>query len=160
MYGGDSRSDENAMKAAAHELKGLMSYYSCNIPGLCFPLMVRTPWYPRNNQNADIVRTQALIDYKGFRVIAISILPIQNGSIIYGSSNAGRNVHRDEPEVNDKMDKAAAILNLKKHKVNRDIALSSPGDLEGTLVLITWCFKFITDVFCSSPRKRQFILLA
>lgn len=65
MYGGDVRSDENAMKAAAHELKGLISYYSCNIEGLHFPLM-------------------ALIDYKGFRVIAISILPINDNTICYG----------------------------------------------------------------------------
>lgn len=31
-----------AMKTAAHELKGCMSYYSCNIKGLCFPLMVHS----------------------------------------------------------------------------------------------------------------------
>jgi hypothetical protein len=56
------------MKAAAHELKGLIGYYSCNIPGLNFPLM-------------------ALIDYKGFRVIAMSILPINAKTIKYGMSN-------------------------------------------------------------------------
>jgi hypothetical protein len=130
MYGGDNRSDENgmrlflkcltfrplnwfspAMKAASHELKGLMSYYSCNIKGIAFPLM-------------------AVIDYKGFRVLAISILPIKDGSLCYGSSNAGRNVHDDNPEVNKKMDEAAAILFLKKHHVNREVQLSSPGDLE------------------------------
>jgi hypothetical protein len=54
------------MKAAAHELKGLIGYYSCNIPGLNFPLM-------------------AMIDYKGFRVIAMSILPINSKTIKYGT---------------------------------------------------------------------------
>lgn len=99
------------MKAASHELKGLMSYYSCNIKGLAFPLM-------------------AVIDYKGFRVLALSILPIKENSLCYGSSNAGRNVHRDNPDINRKMDEAASILFLKKHYVTRDIQLSAPGDLE------------------------------
>lgn len=113
MYGtGDQRSDENAMKSASHELKGLMSWYSCNIRGLCFPL-------------------QALVDYKGFRVLAISILPINDDSIIYGSSDAGRTVHSRSPEFNEKIDTAARILNLKPHFVNPTVQLSGPGDLEG-----------------------------
>lgn len=113
MYGtGDQRSDENAMKSASHELKGLMSWYSCNIRGLCFPL-------------------QALVDYKGFRVLAISILPINDDSIIYGSSDAGRTVHSRSTEFNEKIDAAAKILNLKPHFVNPTVQLSGPGDLEG-----------------------------
>eukprot|EP00029_Vermamoeba_vermiformis_P005506 TRINITY_DN1931_c0_g1_i1.p1 TRINITY_DN1931_c0_g1~~TRINITY_DN1931_c0_g1_i1.p1 ORF type:complete len:1922 (+),score=411.10 TRINITY_DN1931_c0_g1_i1:83-5848(+) len=120
MYGGDSRNDEYAMKAAAHELKGLIGYYSCNIPGLNFPLM-------------------AMIDYKGFRVIAMSILPINSKTIKYGSSDAGTNVHCDVPELNEKMDRAATILNLKKHVIGAregsNIRLSSAGDLEGHLGL-------------------------
>lgn len=115
MYGtGDQRSDENAMKSASHELKGLMSWYSCNIRGLCFPL-------------------QALVDYKGFRVLAISILPINDDSIIYGSSDAGRTVHSRSPDFNEKIDTAARILNLKPHFVNPTVQLSGPGDLEGHL---------------------------
>lgn len=39
MYGGDDRSDENAMKSAAAEMRGLLSYMSCNIRELHFPLM-------------------------------------------------------------------------------------------------------------------------
>lgn len=31
--------DEYAMKAAAHELKGLLSFYQCGIKGLHYPLM-------------------------------------------------------------------------------------------------------------------------
>jgi hypothetical protein len=54
-----------------------------------------------------------------------------------GSRDAGTTVHCDIPELNEKMDRAAAILNLKKHVVgkkgNKLIRLSSPGDLEGHL---------------------------
>jgi hypothetical protein len=42
------RGDDNAMKAAAHDLKGLMNYYHCAIALLHVPLM-------------------AYIDYRGFR---------------------------------------------------------------------------------------------
>ena len=39
MYGGDKPSDEKAMKAALHELKGVVSYNKLEIKGLNFPLM-------------------------------------------------------------------------------------------------------------------------
>mgnify|MGYP005867219343 CR=1 FL=1 len=55
------------MKAAGHELKGLLSYYNCHVPGLNFPLM-------------------GLIDFRGFRVVAISYMPIgeNQSELIYG----------------------------------------------------------------------------
>ena len=40
MYGGEKKNDENAIKAASHELKGLLSYYSTDIEGLSFPLVL------------------------------------------------------------------------------------------------------------------------
>lgn len=36
LYNGD----ENAAKAAGHELKGLMSFYDCRLQGISLPLMV------------------------------------------------------------------------------------------------------------------------
>jgi len=87
MYGGNLRSDENAMKSAAHEIKGCMSYFSCNIKGLCFPLMVRLLSIPSDNCTNWFI--QSVIDYKGFRLLAMSILPIKDGTLVYGSSNAG-----------------------------------------------------------------------
>jgi len=47
MYGGAECSDSNAIKAANHELTGLITYMATGTPGLCFPLM-------------------ALVDYKGY----------------------------------------------------------------------------------------------
>eukprot|EP01129_Flabellula_baltica_P012033 TRINITY_DN5373_c0_g1_i1.p1 TRINITY_DN5373_c0_g1~~TRINITY_DN5373_c0_g1_i1.p1 ORF type:complete len:726 (-),score=148.54 TRINITY_DN5373_c0_g1_i1:468-2645(-) len=114
MYGGDARSDQNAIKSASHELKGLLSYYSTGIKGLCFPLM-------------------AVIDYKGFRMVAMSILPIDQTTIKYGSSDAGRSVHCEIPEFNEKMKTASEFLNLKKHVVGTEKVLHSAGDIEGHL---------------------------
>jgi Clustered mitochondria len=58
MYGGDKGpNDEAAMKAASNELLGLSTYFSLGIKKLRYPLL-------------------AIIDYKGFRMIAVSVLPI------------------------------------------------------------------------------------
>jgi hypothetical protein len=51
LYG---NSDENAQKAAGHDLKRLIAYWICNVPGLHFPLM-------------------ALIHYMGYCLVAVSI---------------------------------------------------------------------------------------
>ena len=50
------------MKVAGHELKGLMSYFKCNIKGLCFPLC-------------------CLVEYRGYCLVAMSILPISGKTL-------------------------------------------------------------------------------
>lgn len=47
-----------------------MAYFNCDIVGLHCPLM-------------------ALVDYRGFRLIAMSILPIDKTTLVYGSNDAG-----------------------------------------------------------------------
>ena len=90
--------DENAAKAAGHELKGVMGYHSCFLKNFNLPLM-------------------AIIDYRGFRLIAMSLLPIKNGRMIYGSADGGLTVHDDNPEFSEKMKIAAKRLNLAGHIV-------------------------------------------
>ena len=102
--------DHWAMKAASAELKGVMSYGNCKIPNLVTPLM-------------------ALIDYRGFRLIAISLVNIDKTSLVYGSSDAGKTVAADDPVVNAKMKEAALKLNLKGHYV-KDKLLYSAVDVE------------------------------
>ena len=83
----------------------------------------------------------ALIDYKGYRLIALSLLPVSPATIRYGifllhtsimhspnlipsfsfsfvvvgSCNSGLLVHRDIPELSAMMDRASTLLNLKPH---------------------------------------------
>jgi Clustered mitochondria len=78
MYGGrgSTPDHEAAMKVAGHELKGLQQYSACGIDALHFPLM-------------------AVITYKGFRVVAVSYLPIGEDTIKYGSCDSGKTVHDD-----------------------------------------------------------------
>jgi len=66
LYGGD----EFAMKAAGHDLKGLIHYLHTAVDGLHYPLML-------------------LINYIGYRITAVSILPINQGTLRYGSDNGG-----------------------------------------------------------------------
>eukprot|EP01125_Pyxidicula_operculata_P011795 TRINITY_DN385_c1_g1_i1.p1 TRINITY_DN385_c1_g1~~TRINITY_DN385_c1_g1_i1.p1 ORF type:complete len:1249 (+),score=314.60 TRINITY_DN385_c1_g1_i1:1159-4905(+) len=111
IYGGD----QNAMKAAGHELKGLMCFYNCQIPELNVPLM-------------------ALIDYRGFRVVAMSVLPVKKDSIIYGSQDGGVTVHADNPKLNSLMKMAGKMLNLKPHLAGKDkTKIYGPADIEGHL---------------------------
>eukprot|EP01087_Luapelamoeba_hula_P014241 TRINITY_DN4145_c0_g1_i4.p1 TRINITY_DN4145_c0_g1~~TRINITY_DN4145_c0_g1_i4.p1 ORF type:complete len:1436 (-),score=334.66 TRINITY_DN4145_c0_g1_i4:290-4597(-) len=115
MYGGRERNDENAMKTGGLELQGLSNWFSQLIPGLCFPLM-------------------AMIDYKGFRIIATSLLPLTKTSLRYGSADGGRTVLAQDPTLNKIMDDAAAGMNLKKHNVGfKRVPISGPGDIEGHL---------------------------
>lgn len=67
-------SDAAAAKVAGHELQGLISLFNCDEVGLCMPLM-------------------ALVDYKGFRLIAISTLPVNSETLCYGTCDGGRTIH-------------------------------------------------------------------
>jgi hypothetical protein len=54
------------------------------------------------------------IDYKGHRLVAMSILPIDpERTLQYGSKDGGRSVINTDPELSRKMENAAKKLNLK-----------------------------------------------
>ena len=106
-------SDEYAMKAAAHELKGLEQFLDFS-PGIRVPLM-------------------CLIDYLGFRLIALSLLPIGNATLVYGSDDAGHTVRCEDPDA--QMKRAGQVLNLKEHIAGQNegstALVSFPADIEG-----------------------------
>jgi hypothetical protein len=56
-----------------------------------------------------------LLTVAGFRVIAMSVLPVDHDSIRYGSCDAGCSIHATDKTLNLLMEKAAKILNLKPH---------------------------------------------
>lgn len=107
--------DEYSSKAAGHELKGLMGYYQCQIEGVHVPLCT-------------------LIDYRGFRLIAMSILPLYYGGLVYGSNDGGLSIHADDPLMNHMMKRAAKKLNIKGHVAGRSTDkkfIYGPTDIEG-----------------------------
>ena len=106
---------EAANKIAGLELKGLKCYFSTRTPNLSFPLM-------------------ALIDYKGYRLVAMSVLPIDKETLKYGSADAGRSILLEDPDLNALMREASLQLNLKPHMVGPrgcEVELVSAADLEG-----------------------------
>lgn len=62
LYGGD---DFKAMKAGSHEFRSLIKFMDCRVSGIHFPLVV-------------------IIDYRGWRLIAESALPISEDTLVYG----------------------------------------------------------------------------
>ena len=57
-------SDENAARVANHDLKSLIRILDCWEPGIHLPLMT-------------------LVDYRGFRVVCMSLLPISLETIVH-----------------------------------------------------------------------------
>lgn len=114
LYGGHKQNNYAAMKAASHELNGLIAYYNTKMQGIHYPLM-------------------ALIDYRGYRLIAMTILPISKETLIYGSADAGNTIKANIlPEFDMKMAEMGKILNLKPHMINGK-ELHTAGDIEGHL---------------------------
>ena len=114
LYGGPTRNDTAAMKGAGQDLQGLISFYNvAEYEDVHFPLM-------------------ALIDYHGYRLIAISILPLDGSTLIYGSSDAGRSCHAKKPDFNQIMLNLGKRLNLLPHQVC-DKIMAACGDIEGHL---------------------------
>ena len=62
--------DNSFFLVSGHELKGLMAYSSLHLKEINIPLMT-------------------LVDYRGFRLVAICILPVNQKTLIYGTNNAG-----------------------------------------------------------------------
>lgn len=110
VFGGNH---DSAAKVAGLELKGLQAYMSTNTPDLCYPLM-------------------ALIDYKGFRLVASSLLPLTSSSLIYGSQDAGATIKKASPPFTARIEEASAKLNLKLHEAGKDrVVMATAVDIEG-----------------------------
>ncbi|MDP2437575.1 MAG: hypothetical protein Q8P67_17670 [archaeon] len=124
--------DERAMKVAGHELRALTALSGASIgagESIHFPLM-------------------CLVDFKGFRVICQSILPISRRStLVYGSTNAGQSIEdgqtvtlrsaaSEKPStVFQVMRRVCSRLNLKAHAPRQHPAkvIYGPVDIEGHL---------------------------
>ncbi|CAB1111176.1 unnamed protein product [Ectocarpus sp. CCAP 1310/34] len=103
--------DEAAAKGAGHDLRGATHYLATRIRGLRYAL-------------------QCLIDYKGFRMTAQAVLPVNKESLRYGSDDGGKTVHNDDESLAKKLKAAAKKLNLCTHRVN-DKDMYSACDIEG-----------------------------
>ena len=100
----------------------------------------------------------ALVDYRGFRLIAMSVLPVQGDSLIYGSKDAGMTVKKSDPVFNGLMKEAGERLNLAPHLCGMDPEelkeLWSACDIEGHLGVdgLSLFFFFVSDKNLPSHR--------
>lgn len=103
------------MKAAKLEVQGLSNWFTQLVAGLCFPLI-------------------ALIDYKGFRIVATSLLPVGPNTLKYGSADGGRTITASDEVLYQLIERATSSMNLKKFNVGRSqFPISGPCDIEGHL---------------------------
>lgn len=49
-------------------------------------------------------------------MLAVSVLPIDKTTLVYGSSDGGITAHTDDPLLNGQMERVGNFLKLKKHK--------------------------------------------
>jgi hypothetical protein len=99
LYGGSCPDEVAAHKAAGHERKAINWIMKRNFEGLSTPLMT-------------------LVDYRGHRLSAQSMLPIGPDTLIYGSADAGKTILTAENSPHlPKIQRLAAELHLAEHRV-------------------------------------------
>jgi len=120
LYGIEYKCDYFAMKALNNEIKSLRVLidlkFSSKLKNLNIPLM-------------------AMINYLGYSICAVSLLPIGKKTLVYGSNDAGKTVFIN-PEVEDIVVEIADNCNLlphfvvdKKTEENKEIKLAIDVEL-------------------------------
>lgn len=122
LYGGDTRRDDLALKSTNHELLGLahlLDAYDHH----------RRVQVDRGESEPSLRHSlAAVLDCQGTRLTAISLLPITEHTLVYGSADGGAHVSA-RGDVHALMTHLGAHLNLAPHLVfGHELALC--GDLE------------------------------
>jgi hypothetical protein len=115
IYGQGAAGKENAGKATNLDLLGCASVFGARVPGIRVPLM-------------------ALIDFRGHRLSAQSLLPINSNTLVVGSSDGCKTVHWQAYEAQQMLHPLGRALNLKPHIIRdrkgRMFEMWGPFDLE------------------------------
>lgn len=97
--------DEFAMKSAGAELRAINSVLRKYEQNMCrVEDRIRTPLF-------------CLVDYRGYRILASSVLPISHSTLVYGSDNAGRTIVKTNNRFNQLTQSLANDLKLKEHEI-------------------------------------------
>lgn len=94
LFEGD---DHKASRVAGHDLLGYNCFVASGVEELNTPLV-------------------CLLDYRGFRLVAMSLLPIGRDTLVYGSDDAGVRIKTDEA-VHETLLKASNWMNTAEHEV-------------------------------------------
>jgi hypothetical protein len=124
LYGRKTPNYEFAAKSAGHEIRSSMNYFR-----VAYDMMFRDSAKPDA-----VVRVpmQLMVDYRGFRILAMPFLPIKEGkTIIYGCDQSSRTMYngKDHPKARHALMTAASDLHLARHQsLGRDVYCA--GDCE------------------------------
>ena len=86
MYGGGECSHENAIKSAGQELQGLVAIHNSKVSLIPFLLSFKKKKLKTKHKiKVKDLRTpmMVLIDFRGYRLIAQSFLPVTTGSLSF-----------------------------------------------------------------------------
>lgn len=138
-----AESEQATYASANNDLKGTKAYQEADVPGLYNLAM-------------------AIIDYRGHRVIAQSVLPgILQGdkseSLIYGSVDNGKKIYWNE-DFHSKVVKAAKTLHLKEHEVLDEAGnvfkLAGPVECKG--IVGSDDRHYLLDLMRVTPRDANY----
>eukprot|EP00111_Clytia_hemisphaerica_P006162 TCONS_00017832-protein len=139
-YGGD----EAAYTAASLDLKGVELYNKLDVEGL-------------------YTLGTVVVDYRGYRIIAQSIIPgilqrEQENSVVYGSVDGGKTIATHEQFL-EKLKTAGLSLKIRPHKVinekDEDVELCSSIECKG--IIGADGRHYILDLFRSFPPDVNFL---
>jgi len=142
-YGGD----EAAYSAASLDLKGVEMYNKLDLEGLH-------------------TLGTVVIDYRGYRIIAQSIIPgilqrEQENSVVYGSVDGGKTISTNDKFL-EKLKKAGLSLKIRPHKVinekDEEIELCSSIECKG--IIGADGRYYILDLFRTFPPDVNFLNVA
>ncbi len=127
LYGRDHPDIDRAAKACANELKTstrLFRYF--------YDQHSRHRLDDVLSNLEVVIPIQFSIEYKGWRMVAMPVLPLADrAKLVYGSDNGGRSVFNSIREVNDLLLRLARTFGLAEHWVGQsNIALALAGDVE------------------------------
>lgn len=139
LFGGEEKKNHLAMKAAGNELKHLNSWFGTvnkkETKKICFPLM-------------------CVIDLKGFRLVAMSYLPLANFQI-YGRVESTLEVLTFDPEFNELVASNARKLGLGSLTLSDGREFWGPVDIEGFQLFTTSISFFFCVIFLFSKDTKE-----
>lgn len=109
IYGMDKADHTKAFKSFGQELLGANAVSS-------YGTWLKTP-------------LMAIIDFRGRRLMASSLIPKNDNTLVYGSSDGGKTVKASDKTVNQKMAQIGKDFNLQPHNL-KGVSMALCGDIE------------------------------
>jgi hypothetical protein len=101
-----------------------------------------------------LIPMQTLIEYKGYRVVALPILPVSKESLVLGSSDAGKTMLNKDVSLTETFRRCAEELYLAAHYVT-DMLIYTAGDVEVHLFNDESVYCLLDLARCFPPEEEE-----